>query len=347
MGFGPTPTASFRRRAGLLTLAAHDTMPTKRRQGAGSLPPRHEERLTEQRNPRTRLIDRLPIPEALALIHAEDRRCCEAAESVAPEVTKAVELVVEAFRAGGRLIYVGAGTSGRLGVLDAAEQPPTFGAPPDQVIGLIAGGAPALTRSIEGAEDRAEDGLQAVARLKVGPRDVVMGIASGGRTPYVLGALAEARRRRARTIWLACTPALEGEAPLAGCQIRPLVGPEVIAGSTRMKAGTVTKLILNQISTLAMIQMGKVYQNLMVDLRAVNAKLEARALRILKEVTGLDDAGATRCFGAADGELKVALIMALAGCPAEAARRRLKEAAGHVAAAIRSIRSSGAGNVAS
>lgn len=303
------------------------------------LPPRrHAERLTEQRNPRTLAIDRVGIAEALSMLHAEDRLCFEAAEKVAPQVVAAVEIVVSAFRAGGRLIYVGAGTSGRLGVLDASEQPPTFGVPPTMVQGIIAGGYDALVRSIEGAEDRPDDGATAVVALRVGASDAVMGIATGGRTPFVLGALAAARRLGAKTILLTCTPALEGEEGLADCQIHALVGPEAITGSTRMKAGTVTKLILNQITTLSMVQIGKVYENLMVDLKPTNDKLRDRAARILGEIAGLPAEVAKAKLEAAGNDLKTAIVMALAPCDASRARETLSQYGGHVAAAIRTIR---------
>jgi N-acetylmuramic acid 6-phosphate etherase len=303
------------------------------------LPPaRHAERLTEQRNPATRNIDRLPIAEALALIHAEDRRCFEAVEACAPQIVRAVELVTRAFYNGGRLVYVGAGTSGRLGVLDASEQPPTFGAPPDQVQGIIAGGAEALVRSIEGAEDRPEDGEAALRERALVADDVVMGIATGGRTPFVLGALRYARSIGAATILLTCTPPLDGEHELAACQIHALTGPEVVTGSTRMKAGTATKLILNQITTLAMIQYGKVFENLMVDVQLKNAKLRDRARRILVELTGLDNDAAKVRLREARNDLKVAIVMTLARCDAENAHRRLNDERGHVARAIAQIK---------
>lgn len=303
------------------------------------LPPlRHGDRLTEQRNPATMKIDRLPIAEALALIHAEDRKCFEASEACAPDVVRAVELVTGAFRQGGRLIYVGAGTSGRLGILDASEQPPTFGADPSMVQGVLAGGPEALVRSIEGAEDRPEDGAAALEERELTARDAVMGIATGGRTPYVLGALRYARSIGARTIFLSCTPALEGESEFADCQIHALVGPEVVTGSTRMKAGTVTKLILNQITTLSMIQIGKVYENLMVDVQLRNAKLRDRARRILMELTGLDDDAAQRRLETSGHDLKVAIVMTLARCDAAEARRTLENHGGHVATAIAKLR---------
>lgn len=303
------------------------------------LPPkRHAERLTEQRNPRTLAIDRASIPEALAMLHVEDRLACEAAEKVAPQVAQAIEIVVAAFRAGGRLIYIGAGTSGRLGVLDASEQPPTFGVPREMVQGIIAGGHDALTRSIESAEDSAEDGAKAVRDTALGPNDVLMGITTGGRAPYVLGALAEARRVGVKTILLTCTPPLEGEEKLADFQIHALVGPEPITGSTRMKSGTATKLILNQITTIAMVQMGKVYENLMVDLKPVNDKLRERACRILTEVSGIPTEKARQTLEKADWDLKAAIVIAISGCELHQARQTLEKHMGHVASAIRTLR---------
>lgn len=303
------------------------------------LPPlRHAERLTEQRNPRTKGIDRASIAEALAMLHAEDREVLKASEAAAGDVARAIEVVVEAFRAGGRLFYVGAGTSGRLGVLDASEQPPTFGVPPEMVQGIIAGGEAALTRSIEGAEDDPADGARALEERGARPPDVVMGITTGGRAPFVLGALRHARERGMKTILLACTPALEKEENLADVQIHALVGPEPVTGSTRMKAGTVTKLILNQITTVAMIQLGKVYENLMVDVQPRNAKLRDRARRILMELTGLDEAAAEARLGKTGYDLKTALVMNLAGCGAEEARAALERQGGHVAATIRDLK---------
>jgi N-acetylmuramic acid 6-phosphate etherase len=312
--------------------------PMKRQSSAPLTPtalpdPRHGSRLTEQRNPRSRRIDHMSPAEALAAMHAEDREALGAVERCAPRVAAAIDRVVESFRRGGRLIYVGAGTSGRLGVLDASEQPPTFGVPPTMVQGIIAGGRAALTRSIEGAEDHAEEGAAAIDEREVDERDTVFGITTGGRAAFVLGALAEARRRRAATVLLTCTPALEGESDLADVQIHALVGPEIVTGSTRLKAGTATKLILNQVSTLAMIRIGKVYENLMVDLRPVNAKLADRSRRILIELTGLEPEAAEAVLNRA-GHLKTALVMELAGVDREAAERRLKQAEGRVAEAL-------------
>lgn len=301
-------------------------------------PPEHARRLTEQRNPRSMNLDRVSVTEALAIMNAEDRLCCEAAERCAPQVVRAIDLVVAAFQQGGRLIYVGSGTSGRLGVLDASEQPPTFGVPPTMVQGIISGGFDALVRSVEGAEDDTAQGAAEVAARNVDARDVVFGIASGGRTPFVFGALAEARRRGAATVLLTCTPPLEGEGNFADVQIHALVGPEVITGSTRLKSGTVTKLILNQVTTISMVRIGKVYENLMVDLRPTNRKLVDRACRILHMIAGLDHDAALEMLEAAGNDTKVALVMALAGVCPDSARARLEEVGGHVAEAIRLIK---------
>lgn len=300
------------------------------------LPPaRHASRMTEQRNPASMAIDRASVHDALAIMQAEDRKAVAAVEACGPQVERAIELVIAAFRRGGRLIYIGAGTSGRLGVLDASEQPPTFNVPPEMVQGVIAGGDAALRRSIEGAEDKPDDGIAAIAEKNVDERDVVFGITTGGRAPYVLAALAEARARGAKTILLTCTPALEGEENLADVQIQALVGPEIVTGSTRLKSGTATKLILNQVTTVSMIRIGKVYENLMVDLRPVNAKLVDRAQRILAEVAGMDPEPALATLEAAGMDLKVAIVMALSGQDADGARALLAEVGGHVAEAIR------------
>lgn len=302
------------------------------------LPPlRHAERLTEQRNPRTRAIDRASVGEALAMIQHEDAMAFEATRAVAADVERAIELVVDGFRQGGSLFYVGAGTSGRLGVLDATEQPPTFGASPEMVQGIIAGGKDALVRSIEGAEDRPDDGARDLEEAGAAAPDVVMGIATGGRTPYVLGALRHAREKGMKTIFLSCTEALDGEGELADVQIHALVGPEAITGSTRMKAGTATKLILNQITTISMIQMGKIYENLMVDVQPTNAKLRDRAARILAEVAGISNEAAASKLGAVGYDLKIAIVMALAGSNEARARETLSANDGHVAATIRQL----------
>ncbi len=244
-----------------------------------------------------------------------------------------LDAVAERMRRGGRLIYLGAGTSGRLGLLDAAECPPTFNAPPGQVTGVIAGGPDALTRSVEGAEDDTEAGRQAVAGLDVKESDSVVGIAASGRTPYVVAGLEEARRRGALTVALTCNlPAPLAEQ--ADYVLAPLVGPEVITGSTRLKAGTAQKLTLNMLSTAVMVRLGKTYGNLMVDVRALNAKLRARARRIVAQACQIDDQSAEAVLARSDGEVKVAIVSHLAGCSPQAARDRLARAGGVMRAAL-------------
>jgi N-acetylmuramic acid 6-phosphate etherase len=264
--------------------------------------------LTEQRLAESQDLDRLSLNEAVALMNAQDAIAVAAVAMQREEVVRAVELVAERLRRGGRLIYVGAGTSGRLGVLDAAECPPTFGTDPDIVQGIIAGGEAAMFRSQEGAEDRAADGAAAVDARGVGKADVVMGIAAGGTTPFVRGALVRAGVLGAGTIFLCCVQHTPGEPP-TDIVIRPLTGPEVLTGSTRLKAGTATKLVLNQITTLAMVRLGKVYQNLMVDLRATNQKLRDRSLRIVEMITGLPRAQSQELLQSAQGEVKTAIVM--------------------------------------
>jgi N-acetylmuramic acid 6-phosphate etherase len=289
--------------------------------------------LTEAINPATAAIDSLSARAIVAAIAAEDAKVAPAVAAVGDEIARLVDVVAERMRRGGRLIYVGAGTSGRLGVLDAAECPPTFSARPEQVVGLIAGGATALTRSVEDIEDRPEAGRDAIGALGAGPDDVVLGIAASGRTPYVLGALAEARSRGAFVAGLACTH----PSPLAEAvelMIAPIVGPEVIAGSTRMKAGTAQKLVLNTISTAVMIRLGKTFGNLMVDVRPLNSKLRRRAVGIVATATGLAPEQARAVLEAAAYEPKTAIVMVLAGVMADVARRRLAAGAGHVRAAL-------------
>ena len=285
--------------------------------------------LTEKINPRTADIDTLDARGIVARIHAEDARAFEAVGEVLDEIARAVELVVEAFRRGGRLIYVGAGTSGRLGVLDASECPPTFGSDPAMVIGVIAGGHEALVRTKEGAEDVAEDGAAAIAAHGVGEKDVVVGIAAGSTTPFVIGALHQARRRGAATVFLTCVPT--EDIPIAGevdLVIAPLTGPEVVTGSTRMKAGTATKLVLNSITTAAMIRIGKTYGNLMVDLRVTSEKLEDRGRRILGDLLGVEYEEAGALLQAAGGSVKIALVMHSRGVDRPEAERLLREAGG-------------------
>jgi N-acetylmuramic acid 6-phosphate etherase len=264
------------------------------------------------------------------LINAEDRMVAEAVGEERQSIAKALELAEAAFRGGGRLIYVGAGTSGRLGVLDAAEMPPTYGTDPGMVRGVIAGGYDALVRAREGAEDRPADGAAAMDELGVDALDFVLGIATSGTTPYVHGALDRARALGARTGFLLCTYPPPELLTKHDVVIAPLVGPEVITGSTRMKAGTATKLVLNTITTGAMIRMGKVYGNLMVDLQMTCEKLRDRGERILEALLGIEREEAGRLLERSGGHAKTALVMGRLGLGPEEARRRLDEAGGVV-----------------
>jgi N-acetylmuramic acid 6-phosphate etherase len=291
-------------------------------------------RLTERRNPRSSTIDTATALEIVDLIGAEDAGVPAAVAKARAEIARAIDLIEQAFRAGGRLIYVGAGTSGRLGVLDAAECPPTFGSDPEMVVGLIAGGEQALRRSVEGAEDDVGAARRAIDTLGVDPHDVVVGIAASGTTPFVQAALTRARELKAQTVFLSCS---EPPPPLAGiCDvfITVLVGPEIVTGSTRMKAGTATKLVLNTLTTGAMIRLGKIYGNLMVDLRAWNDKLVDRSQRIVMETTGLERKEAQRIIEAADGQVKTAIVMARRGVERNEAERLLKEHAGRLRAIV-------------
>ena len=290
-----------------------------------------DDRLTEQRNPRSRGVDRLSPAEIVALINDEDRTVPAAVGAEAGAIARAMELARDAFGRGGRLIYVGAGTSGRLGVLDAAEMPPTYRTDPSMVVGVIAGGHGALVRAREGAEDDPRDGAREMDRLAVGVDDFVLGIATSGTTPFVHGALERARVRGARTGFLLCTPPSAELRATHDVVIAPLVGPEVITGSTRMKAGTATKLVLNTITTGAMVLMGKVHGNLMVDLRVTCRKLQDRGERILMTTAGLEREPARELLGEAGGHVKTAIVMARLGVAAEEARGLLDESGGRVA----------------
>jgi N-acetylmuramic acid 6-phosphate etherase len=293
-----------------------------------------DNRLTEQRNPRSMRIDQLRTSEIVDLINAEDRMVAEAVGEERESIARCVELVVDSFRRGGRLIYVGAGTSGRLGVLDAAEMPPTYGTDPGMVQGVIAGGHAALVRAQEGAEDRAEDGALAMDALDLGETDFVLGIATSGTTPYVHGALARAREQGARTGFLLCTYPTEALRRAHDVVIAPLVGPEVITGSTRMKAGTATKMVLNTITTAAMVELGKVYGNLMVDLQVTCEKLRDRGERILMETLGADRSAAAHLLEQADGHVKTALVMGRLHVGAAEARARLESAGGVISRVV-------------
>jgi N-acetylmuramic acid 6-phosphate etherase len=287
-------------------------------------------RLTERRNPRSSTIDIASALEIVDLIGAEDAGVPTAVAKARIQIARAVDLIEAAFRAGGRLLYVGAGTSGRLGVLDAAECPPTFGTPPEMVVGIIAGGDAALVRSVEGAEDDQAAAVEAIAALRVGSNDIVVGIAASGTTPFVQAALTAAQSRRARTAFVACSEPPTQLAQTCDVCITVLVGPEIVTGSTRMKAGTATKLVLNTLTTGAMIRLGKTYGNLMVDLRAWNDKLVDRSQRILMETTGLDRKAAQRVIQAAEGKVKTAIVMARRGVSKDEAERLLTEHAGRL-----------------
>lgn len=254
---------------------------------------------TERRNPRSMNLDRLPVAAAVRLMLSEEAKVTRALQDQEKLLAKAVNVVADAFQKGGRLFYVGAGTSGRLGVLDASECPPTFRVDPSLVQGIIAGGDTALRTSVEGAEDDVHAGALAIRRRQVGPKDVVTGIAASGTTPFVWGALQEAKRRRAATVLVCFNPHLSiPRAWRPDIVIAADLGPEVLTGSTRLKAGTATKLVLNILTTLAMVRHGKVMSNLMVDVRPTNAKLRARAVRIVRELTGKDEADAERALRA-------------------------------------------------
>jgi N-acetylmuramic acid 6-phosphate etherase len=288
---------------------------------------------TEQRNPATMDLDTLDAAGILDRISAEDRKVPEAVARELPYVARAVELVIASFKEGGRLIYVGAGTSGRLGVLDASECPPTFGSDPELVQGVIAGGLGALVRAVEGAEDRAADGISAMDDLAAGPKDTVIGLAASRRTPFVVAALSRARERGSRTAYITCTPRAEFSLPV-DVAICPVVGPEVLMGSTRMKAGTAQKLVLNMITTAAFVRTGKVYENMMVDLKANSEKLVERSLRTLTIAAGVDRDAAARAIEATGGSVKTALVMLKLACTRAEAEARLAAAGGFVRAAL-------------
>jgi N-acetylmuramic acid 6-phosphate etherase len=263
---------------------------------------------TEHSNRRSKNIDRLSTAEIVNFINSEDMLVVPAVGKECRKIAAAVDVIVEHFKKGGRLFYVGAGTSGRLGVLDASECPPTFGVSPKLVQGIVAGGRRALVRAVEGAEDNANDGARAIIKRGVCEKDVVVGIAACGLTPYVRGALRQARKLKAGTIFITCAPESVKGIP-ARIIINPVVGPEIITGSTRMKAGTATKLVLNILTTTAMIKMGKVYGNLMVDLNATNNKLRDRSVRIVVGMTGLSRTKATKLLERAKGKVKAAIVM--------------------------------------
>ncbi len=290
---------------------------------------------TERSNERTRDLDRMTVAEALAVLSEEDARAVEAVAEAREDIARAVELVAARLARGGRLLYVGAGTSGRLGMLDAVECPPTFHAGPETVQAILAGGDAALLSSSEGAEDSREEAVRAIAAREVGEADVVFGITAGGTTPFVHAALAEARRRCAATVFLACVPHAEA-ADDADVSIRAVTGPEAVTGSTRLKAGTATKLVLNAVSTLVMVRLGKVFGNRMVDVRPTNAKLADRAERLVMELAGVDREPARALLEASEGSVKVAVVAARLGLDADAAAQRLEACEGFLARALES-----------
>ncbi len=287
--------------------------------------------LTERRNPRSAALDRLTTAEILALMNDEDAGVAGAVRAVVPQIARATDELAARLARGGHLFLFGAGTSGRLAALDAAEWPPTFGTSPDMARAFVAGGPAALKRAVEGAEDDAELGRADLRAAGAGPDDLVLGISASGGAPYVLGALAEARVCGAFTVGLACRDG----SPLAGAVevlIAPLVGPEVLTGSSRLKAGTAQKLVLNMLSTAAMVRLGKVYGNLMIDMQPTNTKLRARAARIVRDATGTDLAAAERAL-AESGNTRIAIVMLRLGRGREGAERRLREA-GELRAAL-------------
>jgi N-acetylmuramic acid 6-phosphate etherase len=288
---------------------------------------------TELRNPASERIDSLSALEIVRLMNAEDASVAEAVGREAESIASAIETVAARLAAGGRLIYLGAGTSGRLGMLDAAECPPTFNSPPGQVLGIIAGGPIAMQSSVEGAEDSPETGAADLRKVDLSGKDVVFGIATSGRTPYVLGGLEYARQIGAATVALSCNRQAVLRAA-ADVMITPIVGPEVITGSTRLKAGTATKMVLNMVSTGAMVRLGKTYGNLMVDLRASNSKLVDRARRIVATLTGLSENEAEELLGRCDGDVKTAVVACRCHLDAAEARQRLVAAHGHLRRAL-------------
>ena len=292
----------------------------------------HDPRATEQRNPRSERIDVASSLEIVDIMNAEDAGVAGVVQGQREQIARAVDLIVAAFKVGGRLVYVGAGTSGRLGVLDATECPPTFGVPPTMVTGVIAGGYGALLKSAEGAEDDVNAGAAAMdpGGAAVTNRDVVVGIAASGTTPYVRAALGRAQTLGAKTVLVTCAAAPKVLAETCDVIVNPVVGPEVLTGSTRLKAGTATKLVLNMLTTGAMIRLGKVYGNLMVDLVALSAKLHDRGERIVMEVCGVSREEARRAIAGAKGSVKLAIVMARRKVDADEARRLLESANGFV-----------------
>lgn len=288
---------------------------------------------TEAINPASLAIDKAAVPDIIELISAEDRKVVSAVHREKERIAVGVELVANALRRGGRVVFVGAGTSGRLGVVEAAEMPPTFGLPPDRVVAIMAGGKAAMFRSKEGVEDNFEEGARSVAKIGVSRRDVVVGVSASGMTPFVRGALTRARKAGAKIIFITCWPGTELQT-FVDLIIAPAVGPEIIAGSTRLKAATATKIVLNMLTTVAMVRIGKTYGNLMVDVQASSEKLRDRARRIIAVVTGVDYEEAGRLLRQGKGNAKIAIVMHKTGLPFSKAVARLKKADDSVREAI-------------
>ena len=291
---------------------------------------------TEQRNPRTTHIDELSTLEMVKLINSEDHKVAQAVEAVCPQIAKAVDVIAEKLREGGRLIYVGCGTSGRLGILDAVECPPTYSTEPEMVQGLIAGGMPAIYKAVEGAEDDRELGVEDLKGIRFSEKDVLVGIAASGRTPYVLGAMEYAHSLGAAVISVTCCPGSEVDTR-ADIGISPMPGPEVITGSTRLKSGTAQKMVLNMLSTATMIKLGKVYGNLMVDVRASNEKLVERCVRIVRTATGADSVAARNALEQCGYSAKTAILMILCKIDAPTAEARLEKTHGRIAEALNNL----------
>jgi len=291
------------------------------------------ELITEQRNPNTIEIDRLSSEQIVALINEEDRNVVDAVQQITPHIAKAIDLIVDAFNKQGRLFYIGAGSSGRLGILDASECPPTYGTNPSMVQGIIAGGDRAIKESVEGAEDSFELGATDIEANGIAPQDVVVGIAASGRTPYVLGAMQRAKEIGAKVIGL-CNNENTPMVPIADLMLEAVVGPEVVLGSTRMKSGTAQKLILNMLTTASMIQIGKVYENLMVDVMPSNEKLVYRAKRIISMATGAADEIVSQAYADSGNHVKTAIVMILAEVDAAGARQLLAQSKGFVRQAL-------------
>ncbi len=289
--------------------------------------------ITESRNPASENIDELTTEAMLRVINNEDKKVALAVEAIVPQIAQAVDAITAAFQRGGRLIYSGAGTSGRLGILDASECPPTFGTPREQVVGLIAGGHQAILQAVENAEDKAEMGAADLQALQFTERDVLVGIAASGRTPYVLGALAYAQRQGAMTVALTCNPDSE-MARVAQIALTPVVGPEVVTGSSRMKAGTAQKLVLNMLTTGAMIRSGKVFGNLMVDVEATNQKLVQRQINIVRQATDCNADTARAALAACGGHCKTAILMVMGQLSAPEATRLLAQNQGFIRQAL-------------